>query len=243
MTGNLHFLLLLAFLPFLLLFYFPSSLGHSRSRFNGQGAVWSSLWLDCGSGEHGGCGQLVMWLGVAIIVCVQSECACSQVVLYRYFIVSTVRWMTLLRTVVQKAHTRWGRPAMSCDHHGMSCHVIIVMSRDHRGMSHDMRPSWCHVTIVGCHMTCDHRDVTWPSWDVTWHATIVMFCDHLPISQFMYMYVYGAYHLGQLNWCAGYLWFWGVPEELIWTVLYQLCQRAAATVLQQTHLQTGAGML
>ena len=183
MTGNLHFLLLLAFLPFLLLFYFPSSLGHSRSRFNGQGAVWSSLWLDCGSGEHGGCGQLVMWLGVAIIVCVQSECACSQVVLYRYLIVSTVRWMTLLRTVVQKAHTRWGRPAMSCDHHGMSCHVIIVMSRDHRGMSHDMRPSWCHVTIVGCHMTCDHCDVLWSPPYQSIHVHVCVWCISLRATQ------------------------------------------------------------
>ena len=24
----------------------------------------------------------------------------------------------------------------------------------------------CHVTIMGCHMTCDHCDVMWPSWDV-----------------------------------------------------------------------------
>lgn len=38
-----------------------------------------------------------------------------------------------------------------------------------------------------------------------------------------------------------HLWVWGLREEQFWTVLHQLCQRAAPVLLQPAHFQTRAG--
>ena len=46
---------------------------------------------------------------------------------------------------------------------------------------------------------------------------------------------------GQFDWCVGHLWFRSLLEELLWAVLYQLCQWAAPAVLQQAHLQAWTG--